>query len=162
MAPAHPPLPTARNFPFQPDTGIQISTLIRESALGVNVAGNRQNAGRSASAAAGAPPAAGGANDPAGCDCTDVTVVFGSATDRSASHESGGESVCATAVTGASSSRTTIIMSRGRIVPPRRQHTDGPDRAVRDDCLYFAGAARRNRRPPWASACKSPHDGRRI
>src|SRR5215467_794497 len=45
MAPAHPPLPTAWNFPFQPSAGIQISTLMSESLVGVSVAVMRQNSG---------------------------------------------------------------------------------------------------------------------
>src|SRR6186713_3271061 len=59
MVPAHPPLPTAWNFPFQRDEGSQISTLISESIDGVSVAATRQNAGSDAYArgtCGGAPP----------------------------------------------------------------------------------------------------------
>src|ERR1041385_4090681 len=44
MTPAHPPLPTASNLPFQ-SFGSQISTLMSESAEGVSVAATRQNSG---------------------------------------------------------------------------------------------------------------------
>ena len=45
MLPAHPPLPTAWNFPFHPDAGSQTSILMSESLDGVSVAATRQNAG---------------------------------------------------------------------------------------------------------------------
>src|SRR5579859_335208 len=45
MTPAHPPLPTAWNLPFQFAAGSQISTLMSESAVGVSVAATRQNSG---------------------------------------------------------------------------------------------------------------------
>ena len=48
MVPAHPPLPTAWNFPFQPDAGSQTSILMSESPDGVSVAATRQNAGSDA------------------------------------------------------------------------------------------------------------------
>src|ERR1700676_5172648 len=47
MDPAQPPLPTAMNLPFQPDAGIQTSTLMSESVEGFMLAATRQNAGRS-------------------------------------------------------------------------------------------------------------------
>ena len=40
IAPAHPPLPTAWNLPFQPDAGIQTSILMSESLDGFSVAGD--------------------------------------------------------------------------------------------------------------------------
>ena len=45
MFPAHPPLPTARNLPFQLAAGIHNSISMCESADGVSVAVTRQNAG---------------------------------------------------------------------------------------------------------------------
>ena len=42
------PFPTAWYFPFQPSDGIQTSTLMSESSVGVSVADTRQNAGSSA------------------------------------------------------------------------------------------------------------------
>ena len=48
IAPFHPPLPTAWNFPFHPLAGSQTSTLMFDSADGFSVAATRQNAGRSA------------------------------------------------------------------------------------------------------------------
>src|SRR2546428_703140 len=83
-APAMTPLPTCSNFPFQPESGIQISALMSESVDGLIVAATRQNAGRSAKACAapGPPPrpagAAGGTNCPAATGCADVMVVFDS------------------------------------------------------------------------------------
>jgi len=46
MTPAQPPLPTAWNLPFHPVVGNQISTLMSESLVGVNVAATRQKSGR--------------------------------------------------------------------------------------------------------------------
>src|SRR5438034_6103918 len=43
MFPAYPPLPVPSNRRFQPEIGIQTSTLISESLVGVNVAVTRQN-----------------------------------------------------------------------------------------------------------------------
>ena len=57
MLPFQPPLPTARNLPFQPDAGSQTSILMSESAVGLSVAATRQNAGRSANWVAAAAPA---------------------------------------------------------------------------------------------------------
>src|SRR5437879_5522980 len=67
IVPAHPPLPTARNLPFQPDAGSHTSVLMSESLLGVNVAVTRQNAGKLANGFAFAPRPAppGGTNAPA-------------------------------------------------------------------------------------------------
>jgi hypothetical protein len=45
MTPAHPPLPTAWNFPFHPLASSQTSTLMSESVDGFSVADTRQNAG---------------------------------------------------------------------------------------------------------------------
>jgi hypothetical protein len=45
MTPAHAPLPTASNFPFQLSIGSQTSILMSESLDGVRVAVTRQNAG---------------------------------------------------------------------------------------------------------------------
>src|SRR5437867_5322337 len=56
IVPAHPPLPTAKNLPFHPDAGNQISVLMSESLLGVNVAVTRQKAGRLPNGFAAAPP----------------------------------------------------------------------------------------------------------
>ena len=45
MLPAHPPLPRARNFPFQLSAGIHNSISICESDVGVSVAATLQCAG---------------------------------------------------------------------------------------------------------------------
>ena len=50
MDPAHPPLPTAMNFPFQPAAGIQTSALMSESCDGFMRIATRQNAAESVSA----------------------------------------------------------------------------------------------------------------
>ena len=56
MTPAHAPLPTAWNFPFQSTTGSQTSILISESLVGFSVALTRQNAGSVAKGANTGPP----------------------------------------------------------------------------------------------------------
>src|SRR6266849_1403255 len=56
IVPAHPPLPTAWNLPFQPDAGIQTSILMSESPVGFSVAATRQNAGSVLNAAPGPRP----------------------------------------------------------------------------------------------------------
>src|SRR5262245_28616333 len=78
IVPAHPPLPTASNFPFQPDCGNHSSILMSESELGVSVAVTGQNAGRVANAPAPLPlPApAGGTNAPAATTAAEVTFAF--------------------------------------------------------------------------------------
>src|SRR5438046_2705092 len=83
MVPAHPPLPTAWNLPFQPDAGIQTSILMSESLVGFSVAATRQNAGSALNAAPGPRPprAAGGVNSPAPTGCASVMVVSGNASD---------------------------------------------------------------------------------
>src|ERR1700722_3533128 len=86
MEPAHPPFPTASYFRFQLAVGIQISTLMSESAVGFRVAATRQNGGSTLAAAAralaGGSPApgrkpSGGVNSPAGTDCASVMTVSG-------------------------------------------------------------------------------------
>src|SRR5262245_16593644 len=79
MVPAQAPLPTPRNFPFQPCGSIQTSILISESFVGVSVAATRQNCARSA-AGGGTRPC--GANWPAPTTTAIVIVTFGSASDR--------------------------------------------------------------------------------
>src|SRR2546426_8052355 len=93
MTPAHPPLPTAWNLPFQPDAGIQTSILMSESLDGFSVAATRQNPGRSrkacAAAGAAAAPTAGigGVNAPGSTPCASVIVVLGSVRDAKLSHD---------------------------------------------------------------------------
>src|SRR5580692_8198032 len=96
MTPAHPPLPTAWNFPFHPAAGSQTSTLMSESSLGFKVAAMRQKAGRSlkSTAGAGVPPNVlpGGVNSPAATDWASVMVVFGRASEARLSQEAARES----------------------------------------------------------------------
>src|SRR6266571_7329663 len=92
MVPAHPPLPTAWNLPFQPDAGIQTSILMSESLDGFSAAATRQNAGRlrKACTAAGrgaVPPTGGGVNAPASTAVANVIVVPGSVSDARLSHD---------------------------------------------------------------------------
>src|SRR5580658_7105714 len=95
MTPAHPPLPTAWNFPFHPEAGSQTSILMSESSLGFKVAATRQNAGRSLKPTAGAavPPKVlpGGVNSPAATDWASVTVVFGRDSETRLSQEAAQE-----------------------------------------------------------------------
>src|SRR5437016_1028892 len=71
MLPAHPPLPTARNFPFQFSAGIHNSISMCESEDGANVAPTLQYAGRGATAVANSAA---------------VTVTVGSERDFNPSH----------------------------------------------------------------------------
>src|SRR6185503_6320782 len=108
MMPAHPPLPTAWNLPFQFSAGSHTSISIFESDDGFSTACTRQCAGSIVCGAAGPcprPPAggaprpaagatgpsggpcwAGGVNGPAGTSWAEVIVVFGSASAASFSH----------------------------------------------------------------------------
>src|SRR3990172_2860048 len=82
MAPLQPPLPTAMNFPFQPDVGIQTSILMSESLDGLSVAATLQNAGsclKTAFCCAAPwpmPGMPGSENSPAATDSTKVIVAF--------------------------------------------------------------------------------------
>src|SRR5580765_8140130 len=64
IAPAQPPLPTARNLPFQFFVGSQSSTLIFESEVGLSTIVTLQcsgmGSGRGAFAGGGGPPLGGG------------------------------------------------------------------------------------------------------
>src|SRR5678816_4946504 len=83
MVPAHPPLPTAWNFPFH-FAGSHTSILMSESLDGISVAATRQNAGSDAytrDTCGGAPPcraAPGGVNAPAATSCAIVIFVLSS------------------------------------------------------------------------------------
>src|SRR5213594_399066 len=70
MAPAKPPLPMPWNLPFQPELGIQTSSLISESLEGFSVMDTRQKAGTSLRS--GGP--SGGLNGPGGTDCAALTA----------------------------------------------------------------------------------------
>src|SRR5437868_3664284 len=78
MLPAHPPLPTARNLPFQFCAGIHNSIAMCESADGASVATTRQNSGSCLNDAfwRAAP---GTENAPAATDCADVIFTPGNA-----------------------------------------------------------------------------------
>src|SRR5215204_5666038 len=117
MLPAHPPLPTAWNLPFQFSAGSHTSISICESEDGFSTACTRQCAGSivcgvvgpcprppagaprppacafGATGPPGGPCCAGGVNGPAGTSCADMIVVFGSASDASLSQDGG--AVCA-------------------------------------------------------------------
>src|SRR2546430_13527547 len=80
MLPAHPPLPTARNLPFQFCAGIHNSIPMCESADGASVATTRQNSG-SCLKEAFCRAAPGTENAPAATDCADVIFTPGNATD---------------------------------------------------------------------------------
>src|SRR5512138_447852 len=74
--PAQPPLPTARNLPFQFSTGIHNSISICESADGLSTAATRQCAGTCPACAPRALPCC-----PAATYSDAVIVVFGSDRD---------------------------------------------------------------------------------
>src|SRR5688572_25386608 len=83
IVPAHPPLPTARNLPFHPDAGNQISVLMSESLDGVSVAVTRQNGGNREKALPAAPPRpdpTGEVNAPAATTCAESILELGRAT----------------------------------------------------------------------------------
>src|SRR5687767_13488243 len=86
MLPAHPPLPTPRNLPFQPSLGIQTSILMSESRVGVSVAATRQKAGSFAAAGGTLPLAVGGENWPAPTTTACVTATFDSFSAARLSH----------------------------------------------------------------------------
>src|SRR5213594_2239431 len=97
IVPAHPPLPTAWNFPFHPDSGSQTSTLMSESLEGASAASTRQNAGRLRNAwpmaAGGLGVAAGGVNAPGSTMRASVIVACGRAIDARLSHAAAASSV---------------------------------------------------------------------
>src|SRR5438552_18717991 len=87
MLPAHPALPTACSFPFQPaEAGNQTSILISESLDGFSVAARRQNAGRLAYENPRPRPTAGLTKAPGDTVCASVIVVFGSESAARLSH----------------------------------------------------------------------------
>src|SRR5689334_10820554 len=86
MLPFHPPLPTAWNFPFQPDAGSHTSILMSESAEGASVAVTRQNAGSFAKRGTAGAAGPGGVNAPGATCCAAVIFALGSASAAMASH----------------------------------------------------------------------------
>src|SRR5262245_22968498 len=103
MLPAQPPLPTARNLPFQCSVGSQTSISMFESDAGVSTAATRQNAGRvlNPCAAGFAPPAPapGGTNAPAATVCAEVNLVDGSVRADKPSHVPAAETAAAFSIT---------------------------------------------------------------
>src|SRR5438045_3242972 len=91
MLPAHPPFPTARNFPFQFSAGSHNSISMCESDDGASTAATRQYAGSGAPCAPRPPRPACGA--PAATNSTEVIVVFCNERDFRPSHGA----CCATA-----------------------------------------------------------------
>jgi hypothetical protein len=81
MVPAQPPLPTARNFPFQFSAGSQISISMCESGVGARTAAMRQWAGR----ATGCCPRP-AVDGPAATSSAAVMVISGPASDLRLSH----------------------------------------------------------------------------
>src|ERR1017187_2932979 len=106
MVPAQPPLPTAWNFPFQPDSGSQTSIWMSESLVGFSVAATRQKAGSSLYWRAAAAVTPGKLNSPAWTDRASVIVESGSASADRLSHEA------ATATIGA----RTAAVSRNHLL----------------------------------------------
>src|SRR5512145_3178736 len=87
MLPAHPPLPTASNLPFQFSVGIHISISMCESDEGARTAATRQCAGSTTGGGAEVP---GAWNGPAGTLVAAVIVTFGSESVRRLSHATAG------------------------------------------------------------------------
>src|SRR5262245_16453631 len=102
MLPAQPPLPTARNFPFQFSPGIHNSISMRESGDGASTAATRQYAGRGAPCAPRPPRP--GCCAPAGTDSTALIVVFGNESDFKPSH-----AVCGDAAANSTTARVVIM-----------------------------------------------------
>ena len=122
MLPAHPPLPTPWNFPFQPCSGIQTSILMSESRVGVRVAATRQNAGSFAAAGGTAPPGPCGENWPAPTTMACVTVTFVSDSDLRLSQvaaDAGNASV-RTAMLAAAAPAVVEILMTAYCAPRRR------------------------------------------
>src|SRR5512134_3083901 len=74
MTPAHPPLPTPANLPFQFSSGSQTSKRICESPVGAITPATRQNGGRLPITFV----EPGGVNDPVVTACAEVIVVLAS------------------------------------------------------------------------------------
>src|SRR3954466_12631281 len=88
IAPAQPPLPTARNLPFQFFVGSQSSTLMLESGVGLSTIVTLQCSGigcGDASAGGGGPPG-GGVKMPSATVAAAVMDVRSSLTPASCSH----------------------------------------------------------------------------
>src|SRR4051794_4453267 len=84
MEPPHPPLPTARNLPFQLEAGSQTSIPMSESEVGLMVAVMRQNDGRPGNLSV--PPL--GVKVPASTGCARTIETDGDASLESAWHDS--------------------------------------------------------------------------
>src|SRR5215472_17321810 len=93
MAPAQPPLPTARNLPSHASAGSQTSILMSESGEGVSVAATRQKVGNWLNCGA-AGPVPGRVNAPAGTGWAKVIEVYGSARDNRLSHDDAALRAC--------------------------------------------------------------------
>src|SRR5687768_4855503 len=89
MVPAHPPLPTPANLPFQFSSGIHTSNRMCDSLVGAIAPATRQNGGRPVMAFV----LPGGVNDPVVTAWAAVMVVAGSERAASRSHDAAG--VCA-------------------------------------------------------------------
>src|SRR5258708_26425288 len=110
MPPEKPPLPTPWYFPFQPAAGIQTSSLMSESLVGLISAVTRQKAGNSLKVAGAGP--AGGSNAPAATNCAEVMVVSGSLRLLKLSHGAAKAGCAATrmiAITRDSRKRTRAV-----------------------------------------------------
>src|SRR5262245_58266838 len=90
IAPAQPPLPTARNLPFQFFVGSQSSTLMFESGVGLSTIVTLQcsgiGSGGGAFAGGGRPPPGGGVKMPSATVVAAVTLARSSLTPASCSH----------------------------------------------------------------------------
>src|ERR1041384_4402419 len=111
MEPAHAPLPTCWNLPFQLLSGSHSSLLMSESDEGVSINCTRQNAGRRVIGfGASLPAAAGGVNCPPATAVAAMTFAFVSFNDAArVSH------IAAPATPGTASTHETmarILMTR--------------------------------------------------
>ena len=112
MVPAHPPLPTPANLPFQFSSGSQTSNAICESLVGAMTPATRQNGGRLAIAFV----EPGGVKEPVVIACAAAIVVFGSFCAPRPT-QSGPDPLCAAASeTVATSARTATPPISGVLV----------------------------------------------
>src|SRR4051794_35177093 len=132
IVPAHPPLPTAWNFPFHPAVGSHTSILMSESLDGAMVAATRQNSGRLAYTggvvpAPRAPAARSRATPSRAAACPSIGAGPGAAAAGAAPPRNA-------AVGGvnapAATTRAPVIVVLGSLTPVRLSHDVLPPAAV--------------------------------
>src|SRR5712691_5892200 len=169
MTPAHPPLPTAWNFPFQPDAGIQTSILMSESLDGFSVAATRQKGGRPAkgprpgagprpraSGAVERPGPAGGVNCPAATSCAIVIEVPGTASAARLSHVAAADTAVWAGVRASAPAVARTSAITNRIVPPLLiPESACVDVRKRSTAPFWLNAIIKKGRAPFFGMCRA-------